>query len=167
MTTTTTPAAAAGHGEPHRAEISWQRTSADFRYETYNREHKWTFGGGITVDASAAPAYRGQASHANPEEALVAALSSCHMLTFLAIAARKGLVVDAYHDAAEGVLAKNDAGRLAVTRVTLRPAVRFAGPRPDAAALAELHHQAHLGCFIASSVKTEVVVEPVEGEPSL
>jgi organic hydroperoxide reductase OsmC/OhrA len=147
----------------HRAQISWQRGGVDFGYETYSRDHDWRFGAGPSLRASAAPEYRGSAALPNPEEALVAALSSCHMLTFLAIAARKGLTVDAYDDEAVGHLEKNAEGRLAVTRVVLRPRVRFAGAAPDAATLAALHESAHRGCFIANSVKTDVRVEPPGG----
>jgi len=94
----------------------------------------------------------------DPEEAFVAALSSCHMLTFLAIAARKRLVVDAYDDHAVGVMAKNEQGRLAITHVTLHPKIVWAGPEPDAETLERLHHRAHVECFIANSVTTSVTV---------
>lgn len=151
----------------HHATIAWKRTTPDFAYETYGREHLVTFGGGARLAASSAPEYGGDAARPNPEEQLVAALSSCHMLTFLAICARKKLVVDAYDDAADGVLEKNAEGRLAVTRVVLRPKVRFAaGTSVDAAKLAELHASAHRGCFIANSVKTEVTVEAAEASPA-
>ncbi len=144
----------------HHTSLAWQRTTSDFAYETYGRDHVLTFGGGARLEASAAPEYRGDATRANPEEQLVGALSSCHMLTFLAVCAKKGLVVDAYTDDAEGVLEKNTEGRLAVTRVTLRPRVTFGGEAAvDATKLAELHAAAHRGCFIASSVKTVVTVE--------
>jgi organic hydroperoxide reductase OsmC/OhrA len=145
----------------HRTRLAWARRTPDFDYDTYGREHTLTFGGGTRLEASAASEYRGDAARPNPEEQLVGALSSCHMLTFLAICARKKLVVDAYDDEAEGVLEKNAEGRLAVTRVVLRPLVRFAaGIALDAAKLAELHASAHRGCFIASSVMTVVTVEP-------
>lgn len=147
----------------HRAQISWQRGGVDFGYESYPRDHEWRFGTGSSLRASAAHEYRGNPALPNPEEALVAALSSCHMLTFLAVAARKGVVVDAYEDAAVGFLEKNAEGRLAVTRVVLRPRVRFAGAPPDAATIAALHESAHRGCFVANSVKADVRVEPAEG----
>jgi organic hydroperoxide reductase OsmC/OhrA len=145
----------------HHATIVWKRQTADFAYETYNRDHDWQFDAGITVRGSAAPAYLGSESCVDPEEAFVASLSSCHMLTFLAIASKKRYIVDGYRDEAVGVLAKDAAGRLAVTHVTLRPAVQFSGekqPSPDELRL--LHDQAHHACFIANSVKTEVSVEP-------
>ncbi len=144
----------------HKATIRWRRETADFAYETYNRDHDWQFDAGITVRASAAPAYLGSVSCVDPEEAFVASLASCHMLTFLAIAARKGYTLDEYQDEAVGVLAKDAAGRLAITHVTLRPKVTFSGettPTPEQTT--RLHEQAHHACFIANSVKTEVVVQ--------
>jgi organic hydroperoxide reductase OsmC/OhrA len=145
----------------HKATIEWRRETPDFDYRTYNRDHDWSFDAGITVRASANLAYLGSETCVDPEEALVAALSSCHMLTFLAIAARTKLVVDSYHDEAVGVLEEDAGGRLAITRVALRPAIRFGGERtPTPEELGALHDQAHHACFIANSVKTEVVVEP-------
>lgn len=145
----------------HKATIEWKRETPDFNPETYNRDHDWTFDAGITVRGSAAPAYKGGESCVDPEEAFVASLSSCHMLTFLAIAAKKKHVVDSYHDEAVGHLEKNEAGQLAITRVTLRPKVQFSGDRiPSAEDLQRLHDSAHHHCFIANSVKTEVAVEP-------
>src|SRR4029079_11794445 len=105
----------------HKATIDWKRVTPDFAYETYNRDHDWSFDAGVTVRASATTAYQGNPACVDPEEAFVASLSSCHMLTFLAITAVKKLVVDAYQDEAVGVLAKDAGGRLAITRVTLRP----------------------------------------------
>lgn len=150
----------------HRASVRWKREGADFTYEGYSRDHLWTSGGGTSVAASAAPEYRGSAALMNPEEALVAALSSCHMLTFLAIAARDRLVVDGYEDEAEGFLEKNADGRLAITRVILRPRITFGGEAPSAEILERLHQRAHRGCFIASSVKTEVSIETPENRPA-
>src|SRR5689334_13503611 len=111
----------------HRATIDWKRATPDFSYESYNRDHEWSFDAGITVRGSAAPAYKGGESCVDPEEAFVASLSSCHMLTFLAIAAKKRLVVDSYRDEAVGVLSKDASGNLAITRVTLHPRVNFSG----------------------------------------
>ena len=144
----------------HKATIDWKRETPDFAYETYNRDHDWIFDAGVTVRASANPAYLGSETCVDPEEAFVASLSSCHMLTFLAITARKKFVVDSYCDEAVGVLAKDAAGRLAVTKVSLRPQVRFGGDKvPSPEELRQLHEQAHHACFIANSVKTEIVVE--------
>ena len=144
----------------HLATISWKRSSAEYSAETYNRGHEWKFDSGVVVPASASPLYRGDADRVDPEEALVAALSSCHMLTFLFEAARKKLVVDSYEDAAVGVMTKNERGKLWISRVTLRPKVSFGGTRqPSAEELAALHEHAHANCFIAQSVKTEVLIE--------
>ena len=142
----------------YQAAIDWERETDRFTYETYNRDHLWTFSGGAKVKASAAPEYQGNPSYVNPEEALVGALSSCHMLTFLAVAARKQFVVDAYHDDAIGIMEKNTDGKLAITRVTLRPKITFSGKSPTPEELKSLHDLAHRGCFIANSVKTEVTV---------
>lgn len=143
----------------HRVSVAWERTTEDFTYESYSRSHTWAFEGGVTVPASAAPGFRGDRERVDPEEAFVAALSSCHMLTFLALAARKRLVVDGYRDEAVGYLEKDADGKLAMTRVALRPEVTFR-ESPSAEAVERLHHQAHEHCFIASSVKTDVRVEP-------
>ncbi|MGZ5924856.1 MAG: OsmC family protein [Rhizomicrobium sp.] len=145
----------------HHASIRWKRTSADFTYDSYNRAHEMRFNEGtIVVPASAAPAFKGDIDRVDPEEAFVAALSSCHMLTFLALCARKRLVVDSYDDDAVGVMEKGSDGKLWVSRVTLRPRIRFAaGTSVEPAALAEIHHKAHGECFIANSVKTDVSVE--------
>jgi len=143
----------------HRASLSWDRGGAAFEYKTSSRNHRVVVGEWVVLEASSAPAYLGDSTRINPEDMLVAALSSCHMLTFLAVAAKKKLVLDVYTDEAEGFLEKGTDGRIWVTRVILRPKVVFAGAAPDAAVLAELHHEAHRGCFIANSVKTEVTVE--------
>lgn len=146
----------------HHASVSWMRTSSDFTYESYNRAHEVRFkDGAIALPGSAAPAFRGDAARVDPEEAFVASLASCHMLTFLAICARKRLVVDAYEDDAVGRLEKGPDGKLWMGHVTLRPKVRFApGTTVDRSALDEIHHRAHAECFIANSVKTDVAVEP-------
>ena len=145
----------------HKATIEWKRETENFSYESYGRDHIVVFDGGVRVPASAAPAYRGNPAHMNPESALVGALSSCHMLTFLAIACKRQFTVDSYRDEAVGILGKDQAGRLAMTKVTLRPRVRFGGEKtPTPEELAMMHDQAHHACFIANSVKTDVVVEP-------
>ncbi|WP_018157407.1 OsmC family protein [Demetria terragena] len=142
----------------HIAQISWSRDGREFTYDTYDRDHTWSFDGGVTVPASANPAFLGSPGPVDPEEAFVAALSSCHMLTFLAIAARKRLVVESYDDRAVGVMEKNAAGRLAVTRVILHPTITWGGPEPDPEQIEKVHHLAHEQCFIANSVTTEVTV---------
>jgi organic hydroperoxide reductase OsmC/OhrA len=145
----------------HHCRIEWSRSDHEFSYDTVSRDHRWSFPGGIEVAASAAPDFFGSPDRVDPEEALVAAISSCHMLTFLAIAARKKLVIERYDDDAAGTLEKNEAGKLAVTRVVLRPRIEWgAGNALDPAAIERMHHQAHEHCFIANSVRTEVVVEP-------
>jgi organic hydroperoxide reductase OsmC/OhrA len=145
----------------HHASVRWTRTSADFTYETYNRAHEVRYkSGAIVVPSSSAPEFRGDADRVDPEEAFVASLSACHMLTFLAICARKRITVESYEDDAVGLLEK-DGGKLWIARVTLKPRVRFgAGTTIDATALADIHHKSHEECFIANSVKTDVTVEP-------
>jgi organic hydroperoxide reductase OsmC/OhrA len=143
----------------HRVNLHWQRTSEDFHYDRYNREHRVEFGGGLAITGSAAQEYRGKPEHPNPEEALVYAAASCHMLSFLAIAAKRKLVVDGYEDRASGVLAKNAEGRLAITRITLRPVITWAGEAPSHETLTRMHEASHRECFIANSLKSEVVVE--------
>ena len=144
----------------HKITLEWKRETETFTYDTYNRDHTWSFEGGSKLTASAAPGYRGNPALVNPEEAFVAALSSCHMLTFLAVAAKRKFVVDTYSDHAVGVLEKNATGKLAVTRVILRPSVAFSGSiTPTNEQLAALHEEAHRGCFIANSVTTAVTVE--------
>jgi organic hydroperoxide reductase OsmC/OhrA len=143
----------------HQVVVAWERESEGFSYEEYNRDHLWSFIGGARVPASAAPDYRGNPAHLNPEDAFVAALSSCHMLTFLAVAARKGFVVDVYRDEAIGSLEKNSEGKMAMTRVILHPRITFGGSKsPTPEELKMLHDLAHRGCYIANSVKTEVTV---------
>ena len=148
----------------YTAIIRWQRgTDGDFTKGQYGRAHEWAFDGGAVVPASASPAHvpPGTADPAgvDPEEAFVASLSSCHMLFFLYFAQRAGLVVDSYVDEADGELGKIAQGREAMTRVTLRPRVTWAGDPPGEATIADLHHRAHEACFIANSVTTEVRVE--------
>src|SRR3954470_16665793 len=138
----------------HKVTVDWERETPDFAYESYNRDHDWSFDAGVTVRASATPAYKGSERCVDPEEAFVASLSSCHMLTFLAIACKRRLVVDDYRDEAVGVLGKDAEGRLAITRVTLRPEASFGGERiPTPDEIRSLHEQAHHACFIANSVK--------------
>lgn len=145
----------------HRASLRWKRTSSDFTYERYNRAHDILFkDGAIALPSSSAPEFRGDADRVDPEEAYVASLSSCHMLTFLAICARKRLTLEAYDDEASGWLEKGESGKLWMSRVVLRPRARFAdGTEVSESQLAGLHHQAHAECFIANSVKTDVSVE--------
>jgi organic hydroperoxide reductase OsmC/OhrA len=146
----------------HLATIEW-RCDAGFREGRYSRAHSWRFDGGAVVPASASPhvvrAPMSDPAGVDPEEALVASVSSCHMLWFLHLARDAGLDVAAYRDEARGTMGKDERGRMAVTRIVLRPRIDFAGEAPDAQALARLHHEAHEQCFIANSLRTEIVVE--------
>ena len=149
----------------HSAVIRWRRTDDDFEYATYSREHTWSFDGGESVKASSAPVFKGDPSCVDPEEAFVASLSSCHMLTFLGLCTKRRIVVNSYVDAAVGSMQRTSEGAMAVTRVVLRPKIEFGGDgAPDEGVIAELHHDAHKYCFIANSVTTEVVVEAPEDE---
>jgi len=146
------------------ASIAWEREGAVFTDNKYGRGHEWTFDGGITVPASSSPSVVklpfSREDAVDPEEAFVAAASSCHMLSFLYVAAKRGFVVDRYIDEAFGVMERNEAGKLAITKITLRPEIEFSGEkRPSEADLASLHHEAHEECYIASSIRSEVVVE--------
>jgi len=148
----------------HRATIEWRRGDAAFTYETYSRNHWLHFEDGIEVPARAAPAnIPPTAVHGpgvDPEQTFVASLSSCHMLWFLHLACQAGHVVERYVDDASGILGKTAAGRLAMTQVTLNPAVTFSGAAPSAEAHAALHEKAHAHCFIANSVTTEIILKP-------
>jgi organic hydroperoxide reductase OsmC/OhrA len=149
----------------YKATVSWKRGSDEaFTDIKFSRGHEWSFDGGVTVPASSSPLSVklpfSKADAVDPEEALVAALSSCHMLTFLYLAAKQGFVVDSYDDDAVGVMTKNERGKLFVSKATLRPRIAFSGAKqPSAAQLDELHHHSHEECYIANSVLTEVVVE--------
>jgi organic hydroperoxide reductase OsmC/OhrA len=147
----------------YTATVSWTRGGETFSDNRYGRGHLWTFDGGVTVPASASPSVvplpLSRADAVDPEEAFVAAVSSCHMLTFLSIAAKKRFVVDAYEDRAVGIMTKNPDGKLFVSKITLDPAIAFSGDkRPTPEQIADMHHLAHQECFIANSVLTEVEV---------
>ena len=152
----------------HTARVSWLRNGAAFTDNRYSRGHQWSFDGGARIAASSSPSVvplpYSVAEAVDPEEALVAAASSCHMLTFLYVAAKQGFVVDSYQDDAYGTMAKNAAGRIGIDRITLRPKIEFAGTKvPNVDELASLHHAAHEECFIANSVKCEITVEGIGG----
>ena len=150
----------------YTATVAWTRDPAeDFGRGRYSRRHGWRFDGGIALAASASPSVVPKPWSAedavDPEEAFVASLSSCHMLTFLDLARRAGFVVDGYEDTAEGAMEKNAEGRVWISVVTLRPRIAFSGEKqPSPADLDRLHHDAHELCFIANSVRTEIRVEP-------
>ncbi|WP_219117360.1 OsmC family protein [Janthinobacterium sp. UMAB-56] len=145
------------------ATVAWQRDGQDFAGQRYSRGHEWQFDGGLRVPASSSPLSvplpMSVAENIDPEEALVAAASSCHMLFFLSLAAQRGYVIDDYRDDAVGELGKNAAGRLAMTRIVLRPRIVCSGAAPSPEALATLHHDAHARCYIANSLTADVVVE--------
>ena len=148
----------------YTATVSWRREGdEDFAKGRYSRGHVWRFDGGVEVPASASPsvvpAPWSREDAVDPEEALIASLSSCHMLFFLDFARRAGLHVESYEDAAIGTMERIAPGRMAMTRVALRPRIAWAGDAPDQAALDDLHHKAHEACFIANSVKTEITIE--------
>jgi organic hydroperoxide reductase OsmC/OhrA len=149
----------------HVAVIEWSTaaTAAEFVKGRYSRVHGWEFDGGVKVEASSSPsvvpAPWSSPAGVDPEEAFVAAVASCHMLTFLYVASKAGFAVERYRDRAIGVMTKNERGTPWVSRVTLRPAIVYGGERRPSAEEAEhLHHLAHEGCFVAQSIKTEVVV---------
>ena len=150
----------------YTATIKWQRDGQDFLSNKYSRGHTWVFDGGVEVPASSSPHVvpvpMSVAVNVDPEEAFVASLSSCHMLFFLAIARNRGYTVDKYTDCAIGYMAKNDQGRMAMMKVVLRPKVVFSGDLwPTTEQIDEIHQQSHDQCFIANSVKTEIITEPV------
>ena len=150
----------------YKADVIWEIAEGDnFLSNQYSRGHVWRFDGGLEVPASSAPSVVplpfSVAENVDPEEAFVASLSSCHMLWFLALAAKYKFSVACYQDSATGVMEKNPEGKVAITRVTLRPNVEFAGENiPSAERVAKLHHDAHERCFIANSVKTRIDIEP-------
>jgi organic hydroperoxide reductase OsmC/OhrA len=147
----------------HKATIRWNRTGPDFLKGKYSREHTWTFDGGATVQASPSPsgvpAPYSNPAHVDPEEAYVAAVSSCHMLTYLFLACRQGFQVDSYHDDAVGLMTPNERGVPWVSSVTLHPRIVYSGEKiPTPADEHQLHHLAHEQCYIANSIKTQVTV---------
>ena len=147
----------------YRATVRWTRGDAAFSDNRYSRGHTWSFDGGIEVPGSSSPAVvpppLSNENAVDPEEAFVAAISSCHMLTFLAIACKKRFMLDEYVDEAVGHMEKNADGKMAITRVELRPRLKFSGDKqPTPQELDEMHHFAHEQCVIANSVKTEVTV---------
>lgn len=148
----------------HKATIIWKRTSPEFLKGKYSREHSWTFDGGLTIPASPSPsvvpAPYSNPAHVDPEEAYVASISSCHMLTFLYIASQQGFQVYSYEDEAIGVMTKNEKGVPWVSTVTLHPKIVYSGEKlPTPADEERLHHLAHEQCFIANSIKTAVTVK--------
>ena len=148
----------------HMARVIWQRHEQEFLDRRYSRAHQWQFDGGAIISASSSPHVvpvpMSDENSVDPEEAFVAALSSCHMLFFLDFACRNKLIVDKYVDTATGFMSKNEKGKFAMTKVVLKPTVTFQQRTADVKLVEKLHHQAHEACFIANSVLTEVIVEP-------
>lgn len=146
----------------HVATIEW-RSDGGFVSGRYSRGHIWRFDGGTEVPASSSPHVvplpMSDPAGVDPEEALVASASSCHLLWFLHVARDAGYEVASYNDAARGIMGKDEAGRIAIIRIVLRPTIEFVGPAPDGQALERLHHDAHEQCFIANSLRSEIVVE--------
>jgi organic hydroperoxide reductase OsmC/OhrA len=150
----------------YTTQLLWERGGQDFLDNKYSRRHLIRFDGGAQMVGSSSPSVvpvpASDPTAVDPEEAFIAALSGCHMLWFLAIAAKRGFIVDRYEDAASGMLERNAEHRFAMTRVTLQPKVTFSGAKlPTIEELSGLHHKAHEECYIANSVKTEVIVQPV------
>jgi len=147
------------------AKVNWSRSNNENYIDNkYSRGHEWSFDGGATVQASSSPHIvplpYSVAENVDPEEAFIASLSSCHMLFFLSVAAKRRYVVDSYVDNAVGVMEKDEGGNVAMTKVTLRPHVQFSGEKiPTIEQLEKMHQQSHKQCFIANSVKTEVIIE--------
>jgi organic hydroperoxide reductase OsmC/OhrA len=143
----------------HHTNVSWRRYGGAFSRDDFSRDHTATFEGGQVLDVSAAADYGGNPAFADPEQLLLAALSSCHMLTFLAVAANRGFVVEAYDDDASCVLGKDEAGLTMVASATLRPTIRFSADKvPTPEVFNALHERAHRACFIANSVRTAVTI---------
>jgi organic hydroperoxide reductase OsmC/OhrA len=150
----------------YSAEVIWQRGEALFTDNRYSRAHLWRFDGGLAIPASSSPHSvplpLSDAAAVDPEEAFIAALSSCHMLWFLAIAGKRKFRIDRYHDRATGVMARNAAGKLWVSVVTLRPEVQFSGELlPTRGEIEAMHESAHAECYIANSVSTHISIEPL------
>lgn len=156
----------------HKVTVRWaNQAGADFLRRKYSREHTWTFDGGLTVPASSSPSivpvpYSNPAS-VDPEEAFIAAVSSCHMLWFLSLAADRGFVLESYDDEAVGIMTKNDQGVLWISRINLHPRIVYGGAKqPTSSEEQQLHHEAHEQCFIANSIKTQVSVSSANPERS-
>ena len=147
----------------YNATVVWQRGTHKFTDNKYSRAHQWVFSSGTNIAASSSPhivplPYSVE-ENVDPEEAFVASLSSCHMLFYLSIAAKKKLIIDSYEDRASGTLKKNEEGKLAMTKVVLDPKITYSGDTLSKEQEAEIHHLAHEACFIANSVKTIIEIK--------
>jgi organic hydroperoxide reductase OsmC/OhrA len=146
----------------HNIKLTWTKQTESFAYKDYNRNHQWDFGEGLIVNASAAPQFLGDPECADPERAFAAALSSCHMLFFIAICSQKRLVVQDYTDNATAFLEQDEQGNLVISKVIIRPDVTFAeGVDVDREMIEKIHHRSHDKCFLARSITSEVIVAPV------
>ena len=146
----------------HKVLVKWVRDRGDFEYRTYTRNHHWAFEGETRVEASAAPGFLGDESRVDPEEALLASAASCHMLYFLAYAAKAGFTMTSYEDNPEGKVEKNEAGDPWVSAIIMRPRAVFIGDkRPTGDEIEKLHHRAHKSCIIANSLKSALTIEPI------
>ena len=148
----------------YAAQVEWKRGDQIFSDNKYSRGHQWVFDGGLRIPASSSPLSVplpfSVEANVDPEEALIAALSSCHMLFFLAFACKQGFLVDSYEDKASGIMEKNAAGKMAITHITLKPHVVFSGEKqPDQQTIDALHHLSHEHCYIANSINAEVMIE--------
>ncbi len=148
----------------HNAIVEWELGEGSFADGRYSRAHSLRFDGGTTLTGSSSPSVVplpwSDPTGVDPEEALVSAAAACHMLSFLHVAREAGFMITRYRDEAEGTLGKNEKGRIAITRIVLRPDISFEGAVPDSGTLERMHHKAHDICFIANSLTSEVVVEP-------
>lgn len=146
----------------HHVTLTWTKQTESFAYKDYNRDHQWDFGEGLIVNASSAPQYLGNPECADPERAFAAALSSCHMLFFIAICSKKRLIVENYRDKSTSFLVPDEQGELVISKVILRPEVTFAeGVEVSQNVIDKIHQQSHDKCFLARSVKSEVLIEPL------
>ena len=146
----------------HNVTINWHKQTESFAYKDYNRSHTWDFGEGLVVPGSSAPEFLGDPEHADPERAFAAAISSCHLLFVIAICSKKRLVVQNYTDRATSFLETGENGNLIISKVILRPKVTFAeGVEVSQEVLAKIHQQAHDKCFLAQSVKSDVIVDAI------
>jgi peroxiredoxin-like protein len=144
----------------HLISVYWQRNGKDFNYEAYDRTYTIKFSGGGNIQASNPKEYFGKPELPNPEELLVSALSGCYMQTFLAIACKYGYIIDSYTDDAIGITDKNEYGKISVTKITLRPKIKFSGSKlPDDNAINKMREKAHENCFISNSINSHINIE--------
>jgi organic hydroperoxide reductase OsmC/OhrA len=145
----------------HQAHLLWEKGDKEYRFETYNRKHLWTFKNGQSVFASAAPKFHGDPELLDPEDALVASAASCHLLSFLALAVKKGFVVERYEDRAYGILGENEHGQLMIKDIFLNPKVAFHQEKGcNEKTFFDLHEKAHEVCFIANSLRSTIHLSP-------